>query len=174
MFSYFGCKACEVLASWPGFNSTSSALEGEVLTTGPPGKSYSFHSTLNMSSFTEKIIIVWKVELLSRARRKESEQEGRSCKKRESRLSLKVIPDDQAVEYDPRLPMRWKLPELQWPKCSRLCPRVALGRKSVGRGQTGPKWRWPFERKEQPWAKVELKVNVRRNFHSLEGCEVYH
>ena len=92
MFWYFGCKACEVLASWPGFKPTFSALEGEVLTAGPPGKSYSFHSTLDISSFTEQIIIVWKVELLSRARREESEQEGRSCKKTGSRLSPKVTP----------------------------------------------------------------------------------
>ena len=112
MFWYFGCKAYEVLASWPGFKLTSSALEGELVTAGPPGKSYSFHSTLDMSSFTEQIIIVWKVELLSRARREESEQEGRSCKKTESRLLLKVIPDDQAVEYGLCLPMRWNLPEL--------------------------------------------------------------
>ena len=37
---FFGCKACEILAPWPGFEPTPPALEGEVLTTGPPGRSY--------------------------------------------------------------------------------------------------------------------------------------
>ena len=35
----FGPKACGILAPWPGILSTPPALEGEVLTTGPPGKS---------------------------------------------------------------------------------------------------------------------------------------
>ena len=39
MFWSFGHEACGVLASWPGIEPSPSALEGEVLTTGPPGKS---------------------------------------------------------------------------------------------------------------------------------------
>ena len=35
----FGRKACGILAPWPGIESVPTALEGEVLTTGPPGKS---------------------------------------------------------------------------------------------------------------------------------------
>ena len=31
--------ACAILAPWPGIKPTPPDLEGEVLTTGPPGKS---------------------------------------------------------------------------------------------------------------------------------------
>ena len=40
MFWFFGCKACEILAPRSGIKLTPPALEGEVLTTGPPGKSH--------------------------------------------------------------------------------------------------------------------------------------
>ena len=39
MFWFFGREACGLLAPWPGIEPARSALEGEVLTTGPPGKS---------------------------------------------------------------------------------------------------------------------------------------
>ena len=39
MFWLFGCKSRGILAPWPGIEPTPSALEGEVLTSGPPGKS---------------------------------------------------------------------------------------------------------------------------------------
>ena len=39
MFWFFGCEACGILAPQPGIEPTPPALEGEVLTTGPPGKS---------------------------------------------------------------------------------------------------------------------------------------
>ena len=39
MFWFFGCKACGILAPRPGIEPEPTALEGEVLTTGPPGKS---------------------------------------------------------------------------------------------------------------------------------------
>ena len=39
VFGVFGLKACEIVASWPGIEPKSSALEGKVLTTGLPGKS---------------------------------------------------------------------------------------------------------------------------------------
>ena len=42
MFWFFGHKACGILAPWPGIKPTPPALEGEVLTTGPPGKSLWF------------------------------------------------------------------------------------------------------------------------------------
>ena len=38
MFCFFGHEACGVLAPWPGIEPTPPALEGKVLTTGPPGK----------------------------------------------------------------------------------------------------------------------------------------
>ena len=38
MFWFFGHKACGILAPQPGIKPTPPALEGKVLTTGPPGK----------------------------------------------------------------------------------------------------------------------------------------
>ena len=42
MFWFFGREARGILAPQPGIEPTPSALEGEVLTTGPPGKSLLF------------------------------------------------------------------------------------------------------------------------------------
>ena len=39
MFWFFGREACGILAPWPGTEPAPPALEGEVLTTGPSGKS---------------------------------------------------------------------------------------------------------------------------------------
>ena len=39
MFWPFGPKSCGTLAPWPGIEPAPPALEGKVLTTGPPGKS---------------------------------------------------------------------------------------------------------------------------------------
>ena len=39
MFWFFGHEACAILAPRPGIEPAPPALEGEVLTTGPPGKS---------------------------------------------------------------------------------------------------------------------------------------
>ena len=38
MFLFFGQEACGILMLWPGIKPTPLALEGEVLTTGLPGK----------------------------------------------------------------------------------------------------------------------------------------
>ena len=35
---FFGCEACGILPSQPGIKPAPPALQGEVLTTGPPGK----------------------------------------------------------------------------------------------------------------------------------------
>ena len=35
---FFRWEACGILASWPGIEPAPPALEGKVLTTGPPGK----------------------------------------------------------------------------------------------------------------------------------------
>ena len=43
MFWFFGCKECGILAPQPGIEPTPSALESQVLTTGPPGKSLFLH-----------------------------------------------------------------------------------------------------------------------------------
>ena len=39
MFWFFDPEACGSLAPQPGIEPASPALEGKVLTTGPPGKS---------------------------------------------------------------------------------------------------------------------------------------
>ena len=39
MFCFLGHEACEILAPHPGIEPAPPALEGEVLTTGLPGKS---------------------------------------------------------------------------------------------------------------------------------------
>ena len=39
MLSFFGREACGILAPRPGMEAGPPALEGEVLTTGSPGKS---------------------------------------------------------------------------------------------------------------------------------------
>ena len=41
------CKACGIFASWPRIQLAPPALEGKVLTTGPPGKS-SIRKILNV------------------------------------------------------------------------------------------------------------------------------
>ena len=50
MFWFFGQEACGILAPQPGMEPTPAALEGEVLTTGLPGKSLSpsFESHLSL------------------------------------------------------------------------------------------------------------------------------
>ena len=40
MFCVFGNEACGISAPCPGIKPLPSALEGEVLTAGPPGKSH--------------------------------------------------------------------------------------------------------------------------------------
>ena len=42
MFCFFGPEACGILASQPGIKPAPPALEGEVLTTRPLGKSLEF------------------------------------------------------------------------------------------------------------------------------------
>ena len=39
MFWFFGCEARGILAPQPGIKPAPPALDGKVLTTGPPGKS---------------------------------------------------------------------------------------------------------------------------------------
>ena len=48
MFWFFGCKTCGILTPPSGVKPAAPALEGEVLTTGLPGKSLS--ENLNQDS----------------------------------------------------------------------------------------------------------------------------
>ena len=43
LFYFFVQEACGILAPWAGIEPISIALEDEVLTTGPPGKSALLH-----------------------------------------------------------------------------------------------------------------------------------
>jgi len=52
MFSYFGHEASGILPPWPELEFTSPALEGEVLTTGQPGKSHSWDFLIGTVSFS--------------------------------------------------------------------------------------------------------------------------
>ena len=51
MFCFFGHEACGILAPWPVIEPAPPALEGEVLTTGPPGKTPSEWLFLVLSHF---------------------------------------------------------------------------------------------------------------------------
>ena len=42
MFWFFGHETCGISAPWPQMKPTPLALEGGILTTGPPGKSHYF------------------------------------------------------------------------------------------------------------------------------------
>ena len=42
VFWFSGQQACGILAPWPGIVLSPPALEGKILTTGPPGKSQQF------------------------------------------------------------------------------------------------------------------------------------
>ena len=50
MFWFFGHEACGILAPRPGIEPAPSALEGEVLTTGSPGKSQYILNKVNKHS----------------------------------------------------------------------------------------------------------------------------
>ena len=48
MFWFFGRQACGILATRPGIQPATPAVEGEVLTSGPPGKSLGCNFQLNI------------------------------------------------------------------------------------------------------------------------------
>ena len=61
MFWFFGRKACGIIAPWPGVESAPPALEGGVLTTGPPGKPKnckSFFFFLNIYLFIWLLLVL--------------------------------------------------------------------------------------------------------------------
>ena len=60
-FGFFGCKACEVLSSQTGIKPTPPALEGEVLTTEPPGTSHIISILDEEKEVQEKVQYLLKV-----------------------------------------------------------------------------------------------------------------
>ena len=76
MFWFFCCEACGILATWPGNEPASSALEGKVLTTELPGKFKDlkfFHnyftgeiSGLAKKNLTHIVKLISSVQLFSR------------------------------------------------------------------------------------------------------------
>ena len=60
MFWLFGCKACGILAPWPGIELAPPALKGKVLTTGLSGKSLG-----PLLIMKEMLKPKWKLPLLS-------------------------------------------------------------------------------------------------------------
>ena len=52
MFWFFGGEAWGILVPWPGIEPAPPELEGEVLTTGPPGKSLYYFSNVNIYMFS--------------------------------------------------------------------------------------------------------------------------
>ena len=64
IFWSFGRETCRILAPWPGLTPAPSALEGEVLTTGPPGRSLTqgfWAENWYKQSIVEKIpsVVAW-------------------------------------------------------------------------------------------------------------------
>ena len=55
MFWFFGHEACGILVPRPGIEPTPPALESEVLTTGPPGKSRGYFLK------RKRVLIFWNV-----------------------------------------------------------------------------------------------------------------
>ena len=58
IFWFFGQEACGILVSWPGIKPTSCALEGEVLTTRPTGKSQTIR-TLKPANLLSRKDLIW-------------------------------------------------------------------------------------------------------------------
>ena len=54
MFWFFGREACGILAPRPGIEPAPPALEGKVLTTGPPGKSLDCSKFFKILLFNSK------------------------------------------------------------------------------------------------------------------------
>ena len=69
MFWLFGCKACGILAPWPGIELAPLALKGKVLTTGLSGKSLGpllimkeMLKPAEKMEITTSVTVVWKVQ----------------------------------------------------------------------------------------------------------------
>ena len=58
LFWSFDHKACWILAPWPGIKPTSAVLEGEVLTTGPPGKSPNQFLSLRVVTSNQALLLL--------------------------------------------------------------------------------------------------------------------
>ena len=62
-FGFFGCKVCGILIPWPGTEPSPSALEGDVLTTGLPGKT-PFPLDINLKFFLLFHLLFFPITLL--------------------------------------------------------------------------------------------------------------
>ena len=60
LFWFFGLEACRILAPQPGSPATGPALEGEVLTIGPPGKSLLSFFFLEENNFIDDVYCAMK------------------------------------------------------------------------------------------------------------------
>ena len=58
MFRFFGRETCGILAPQPGIEPATPALEGKVVTTGLPGKSWEYGILL--LKFLEGVLWNWK------------------------------------------------------------------------------------------------------------------
>ena len=63
VFWFSGQQACGILAPWPGIVLSPPALEGKILTTGPPGKSQQFTFFFFFQQFIFLIGINWAIFL---------------------------------------------------------------------------------------------------------------
>ena len=59
VFWSLGPEACGILVPWPGIRPTPLALEGQVPTTGPPGKSKNMSSWMASQSQNIFTCILW-------------------------------------------------------------------------------------------------------------------
>ena len=59
MFWFFGLEACGIEAPRPGIKPVLPALDGKILTTGPPGKSLSGSYLLFLLMYTPNPYLQW-------------------------------------------------------------------------------------------------------------------
>ena len=57
MFCFFGCEACGILAPQPGVEPVPPALEGEILTDRPPGKSLISHLNHTLKTVIDEKLV---------------------------------------------------------------------------------------------------------------------
>ena len=67
MFWCFGCEACGFLVPYQGLNPHPLHWKGEVLTTGPPGKSQDLHSEEVVNHATGKLQVFLKDQFKARS-----------------------------------------------------------------------------------------------------------
>ena len=79
MFCFFGHEACGILAPQPGIEPVPPALEGEILTARPPGKSLISHLNHTLKTvIDEKLVFKNKKKYKEKEWIKEQEKNRRS------------------------------------------------------------------------------------------------